>query len=433
MKKNLFWQDIYTVFAALLITVLVVICTTGVLGAALGIPMKDGKLSQDVIVLKNDVPVYSTRELSGMEIENLLITLKDKNMRFVIKGVAYTLSEKTFADGTRLIQLSPAFTSGDRRKLAAVFCVFAFLAVYVLIALYVQKKRENEIIEPISEVMRQTERMTEGDFDVNIPDVGMDEIKELASRIEALRLRLKKEIYINKKAAESRKFLISSMSHDLRTPVTALKGYLEGILDGVADTEEKRRMYVEKSLEKTELISHMISDLLLYSRLDQNQVEFKYQVIDICEYLAALAEENRVIFKRQKKEIVFESGEVCACSVRVDVEQLDRVMGNVIENALRYTEEGKGRVEILLRETGSGVIAEVKDNGAGVSEEDLPKIFDRFYRGEKSRQIKGSSGLGLAISKQIIENMGGLIWATGKSGEGMSILISLKKCNGEAS
>lgn len=190
-----------------------------------------------------------------------------------------------------------------------------------------------------------TRLLASGSLDENIPDEGVSEINALGKEIETLRLRLKKEVYQNKKSADSRKFLISSMSHDLRTPITSLHGYLEGIIDGVADSEEKRRLYVRKALEKVDLINRMIGDLLLYSKLDQNQIEFHCTYVDIAKYLEAFMLDSKLYFSRGQKKITFENELQANYSVYIDVSQFDRVMSNISSNAYKYIPEKQGLSE----------------------------------------------------------------------------------------
>ncbi|MDD6214296.1 MAG: HAMP domain-containing sensor histidine kinase [Firmicutes bacterium] len=431
MKKRLFFQGIFILFISLVISALVLVCTTGAFLAIRDIPVKGNRLTSDSAVIYGGKVTYSSAELSPTEQQNLLLSIEAGEDEFSRGKASYTVTQHEFSDGTKLVQLTPKMDILRVNKILTAYAAAVFFSVYLIVLAVVQKKNENEIAAPLTELKNQTHRLACGELDINIPDAGSDEINRLAKEIESLRIRLKEEVYMNKKASENRKFLISSVSHDLRTPITALKGYLEGILDGVADTEEKRGIYVKKSLEKTELINTMISDLLLYSKLDLNQVEFKLLDIDIAAYLAAFAEDMRPVFARENKKISFVSKVKDMYNVRVDVQQMDRVMGNIVTNALKYISSSSGEVQLILRENASSVIIEVMDNGIGIDDEDISKIFDRFYRCEKSRQINGSSGLGLAISKQIIENMDGRIWAVSKSGEGTSILISLKKVKGK--
>ncbi len=426
MKKTLFHQELSAVLISVVITALLAFSLWGVFGAFLNVPVKNAVLSSDVVVLKNDKIINSTRALSAAESQNIAIGVKTGRVEFESGGVPYNADINEFDDGTTVLTLTPNLGTGRFYGIASGILVLIFLCCCVLVLKWIARLREEEIFTPLLKLSERAKQLAEGDFDVHIPDSGAEEIRSLAENIESLRLRLKDEIYMNRKTSDDRKFLISGISHDLRTPLTSLRGYIEGILDGAAEGE-RQRLYLEKSLDKIQLINQMIGDFLTYSKLDLNQVEFKMQLINVSEYLTELVNDNRVMFERERKKISLERFTEKEYNVYVDLEQLDRVMGNVMENALRYTVEGAGEVKVLLRETSGSVVVEIRDNGIGISREDIPRIFDRFYRGEKSRNIKGSSGLGLAISKRIIENMGGRIWASSKLGEGTSIMISLKK------
>ena len=199
------------------------------------------------------------------------------------------------------------------------------------------------------------------------------------------------------------------------------------MLDGVADTPEKQRMYLQKAVDKTVLIGTMIEDLLLYSKLDLNQLPFDMERVNIRQYIAFSVEDNAFAFEREKKKLSLSNeldGEVF---VSVDPKRFRRVVQNILDNARKHILEETGVVTVRLRQTSSSVIIEFADNGEGIRKEDLPHIFDRFYRADSARKIEGSSGLGLAIAKQIVNGMDGRIWATSEFGEGSSIMISLRK------
>ena len=270
-------------------------------------------------------------------------------------------------------------------------------------------------------------KLREGDLDTAITDQGYGEVRELGRAVEQLRLQLKNSIYYQEKVDDNRKFLISSISHDLKTPVTSIRGYIDGVLDGVADTDEKKEDYLLKAVEKTKMIDIMIEDLLLYSKLDLNQMPFEKGKIDIGEYMSNYIEDNLADFEGENKSIIFENELEDVHHLLIDNEKFRRVMQNITDNAKRNIEEYTGQLKVLLRETNSSVIIEFKDNGKGIDKDDLPYVFDRFYRADTAREIKGSSGLGLAIAKQIVEGLGGRIWAISEVGEGASIIISLKK------
>ena len=231
--------------------------------------------------------VYATHNYSEIQLQNILLTAKNGSLTYRENGVIYRVSQQTYKDGAILLRLSPVIDFGYAEKLIFVLYAASFIIIYILVLLLVLRRIGRGVVQPLETLTEHTRLLASGSLDENIPDEGVSEINALGKEIETLRLRLKKEVYQNKKSADSRKFLISSMSHDLRTPITSLHGYLEGIIDGVADSEEKRGLYVRKALEKVDLINRMIGDLLLYSKLDQNQIEFHCTYVDIAKYLEA--------------------------------------------------------------------------------------------------------------------------------------------------
>lgn len=427
MRLRFVWQSAYALMISVIVTMLVAMCFSGLFGSFGDLTADGLSPKTQWAVIKDGKAIFASCDFTEFDIQNLVIALKSSKMTYELNDTEYRTHKQNNADGSVSVTLYPKSSYAEAYKRLAVAYFIIFAAVYFAVCFFMQRKNERDIINPIIHIKNQTELLCGGDFEINIPDEGKGEINELAKSIEALRLRLKEEVYINKKANENRKFLISSMSHDLRTPVTSLRGYIEGILDGVAQTDEKREAYLKKCLEKTDLINQMIGDLLLYSKLDLNQVEFNFKEVDIAEYLLGFVLDSENLFKKQNKTIEFTNKLTAKYNVRIDVLQFGRVMGNLTSNALKYIPEHTGIVQIILRENTSSVLVEVKDNGTGIEKDDLNKIFDRFYRCEKSRKIQGSSGLGLAISKQIIENTGGRIWAVSTIGEGTSVMISLKK------
>lgn len=426
MRKRLFSQSLIMLAISLLITALIVcIIFLGGFGGAGLFPVKQGSAASKFIVCRDSKVIYASDKFTAFEQSDIYLSSMENNPSYTYKNIKYRIDRHGFSDGTEIFLLNPQI---DFRIMSVFLClvlIIVFITVYLLSAMFFRRENDRDIILPLRELTEKTKLLQGGNTDINIPDAGCGEIRELCHSIEDLRIRLIDEVYRNKKSDEERQFLLSSVSHDLRTPITSAKGYLEGILDGVADTEEKQKMYVGRAIEKLNIINSMIADLLLYSKLDANRIEFIYQTINAAEYLAAFTSDNKRTFEAEEKSINFINELSGENFIRIDICQFDRVMRNIIENALKYIPPKDGNVDIILRRNISSIIIEVRDNGCGIDESELPKIFDRFYRGEISRSIKGSSGLGLAISKQIIESMNGRIWATSRKGEGTSIIISL--------
>lgn len=384
-----------------------------------------------VVVIEDDNIVYNSEDFTMLQVKEVLMNLSVDNDYYEHENKKYSLSEENFImqDGSnyRIITLNEIIYVGDYYRSFITFVFISFLVIFVIASIIVQKQNLKNIIIPITDLKKETERLRIGELETAITEKGYGEVRELGVAIEQLRLQLKNSIYYQQKVDENRKFLISSISHDLKTPVTSIRGYIDGVLDGVADTDEKKKYYLSNAIEKTKMINTMIEDLLLYSKLDLNQMTFEKDKVDIIKYIDSCIEESSEEFTLENKRIIFENNLLTSYFVIMDVTKFKRVVQNIMDNAKRSIQKQAGQLKIILRETNSSVIIEFKDNGKGISEHDLPYIFDRFYRADTAREVKGSSGLGLAIAKQIVEGLGGRIWAVSEIGHGASIIISLKK------
>jgi len=391
----------------------------------------NGVADTAVIVVKNDNIIYKNRDLSNVQVKDIMLNISINKNEFVYNDLRYSIKEENFTtqDNNRykIIKLTPEIDFNQLYLSFIVFIIFVFIVVFIIVNSVVQRSNLQNIINPIINLKRETENLKNGDLETAISDDGYGEVRELGRAVEQLRIKLKDSLFYQKKFDENRKFLISSISHDLKTPVTAVRGYIDGVLEGVADTEEKKKEYLQKAVERTKVINTIINDLLLYSKLDMNQISFQTEKVDIVKYIEYCVEDNLMQFERENKQICIENERTEKRYVNIDSERFMRVVQNVVDNARKNIEEGEGRLTIKLRETNSAIILEFKDNGTGIKQEDLPHIFDRFYRADTARKVEGSSGLGLAIAKQIVEGLGGRIWAISKEGEGASIIISLKK------
>jgi signal transduction histidine kinase len=384
-----------------------------------------------VVVMENSGIIYSSEDFTMFEIKEMLMNLSIENNYYEYGNKRYSIDEENFSaengSNYKIITLNQIINISDYYRSFIVFVFIVFLAVYIIASIIVQKQNLKNIIIPITDLTKVMEKLRNGELETSITDKGYGEVRELGSAIEQLRLQLKNSIYYQQKVDENRKFLISSISHDLKTPVTSIIGYIDGVLDGVADTDEKKRYYLSKAIEKTKMINTMIEDLLLYSKLDLNQMIFEKENVDIVKYAESCIEDNSEEFIGENKRIIFENELSASCFVVIDIEKFKRVLQNIIDNAKKNIEEQTGQLKIILRETSSSVIMEFRDNGKGINKQDLPHVFDRFYRADTAREVKGSSGLGLSIAKQIVEGLGGRIWAVSEEGQGASIIVSLKK------
>ncbi|SEC50429.1 HAMP domain-containing sensor histidine kinase [Paenibacillus sp. GP183] len=282
------------------------------------------------------------------------------------------------------------------------------------------------IIRPLRALKRAAEEIKEGNLDFEVKPYSKDEIGELSVAFEEMRRKLKHSIELQLQYDENRKELISNISHDLKTPVTAIKGYVEGIMDGVADSPDKLERYVKTIYTKTGDMDRLIDELFLFSKLDLGKVPFHFEQVEIGQYLQDCTQE--LYFDMEKKGIRLEQAEVSSGTLYVtaDREKLKRVLLNIIGNAVKYRDKADSFIRIKLQKIDGKAVISIEDNGQGISAEALPHVFDRFFRADPSRNTAtGGSGLGLAIAKQIVEEHGGMIWASSVAGVGTTIYITL--------
>ena len=265
---------------------------------------------------------------------------------------------------------------------------------------------------PLQKLQKAARNIKEGNLDFEIKAENDDEIGQLCRDFEEMRLRLK--VQAEEKVAFDRenKELISNISHDLKTPITAIKGYVEGIMDGVADTPEKMDRYIRTIYNKANEMNLLINELTLYSKIDTNRIPYNFTTISAKGYFGDCAEDLSVELESKGAEFTYRNFMDDDCKVIVDPEQLRRVINNIVSNSLKYTDKP----------------IELGDNGRGIAAKDLPFIFDRFYRADASRNSsKGGSGIGLSIVKKIVEEHGGNIWATSEEGVGTTMYFVIRK------
>ncbi|NLN49650.1 MAG: sensor histidine kinase [Clostridiales bacterium] len=387
-----------------------------------------------IIVMERDNIVYNSEDLTMLKVKEILMNVSIENSYFEYEGNRYKIKVENFMkDGMdyKIIIVNRVIDISYYYKSLTFFLFIIFFIVFFAGSMLVQKRNMKNIINPIIDLTREMENLRTGELEGAITDSGWGEIRELGTAIEELRLQLKNSIHYQQKIDDNRKFLISSISHDLKTPVTSIRGYIDGILDGIADTKEKKEYYLLKAIEKTKMINTMIEDLLLYSKLDLNQMVFKKEKVSISEYIKGCILDHKENFLKENKTIISENRLTTESFVMIDIEKFNRVVQNIMDNAKKSIEADTGQLRLILRETCTSVITEFKDNGRGISKEDLPHVFERFYRLDTARGIEGSSGLGLAIAEQIVKGLGGRIWIISEESKGASVMISLKKVRKE--
>jgi len=228
------------------------------------------------------------------------------------------------------------------------------------------------------------------------------------------------------KEERERRLFVSNVSHELRTPLTSVKSYLEALDEG-ALTEPVAPDFIKVSLDETNRMMRMVTDLLHLSRIDNATSHLDVELINFTAFITFIL--NRFDkMKSQDEEKKYElvrDYPITSVWIEIDTDKMTQVIDNILNNAIKYSPDG-GKITVSMKTTDDQMILSISDQGLGIPKEDLPKIFDRFYRVDKARsRAQGGTGLGLAIAKEIIKQHNGFIWAKSEYGKGSTFTIVL--------
>ena len=302
------------------------------------------------------------------------------------------------------------------------------ILILLFTALLLTRWLEKSFFGPISVLNKGMNHIRDGNLDFILKTDEEGEIGELYQNYEEMRLRLKESQEEKLLQEKQNRELLSNISHDLKTPITSIKGYVEGLIDGVANTPEKQDKYIRTIYNKANDMDHLIDELTLYSRIDSDRVPYNFHRINVGDYFGDCVEEIGMDLESRGIELGYANLIAPETRIIADPEQLKRVINNIVGNSVKYLDKPHGRIVFRLLDEEDSIRVEVEDNGKGIAPRDIPYIFDRFYRTDSSRNsAKGGSGIGLSIVKKIIEDHGGYIWATSTLGEGTCMHIVLRK------
>ena len=271
---------------------------------------------------------------------------------------------------------------------------------------------------------RAAERIARGELSTRVVVEGHDELAQLTQAFNVMAAQLELAQQKQQELDTLRRDLVAWVSHDLRTPLTSIRAVLEALADGVVDDSTTVQRYYRIAQQDIRSLSHLIDDLFDISQLDAGGLKLDIETNSIGDLISDTIESISETARRQNIEL---AGDVQPGTdpVRMDAARIGRVLTNLTANALRYTPTG-GRINLSAQRTAEGVEIEVDDTGEGIRPEDLPYVFDRFYRGEKSRsRATGGAGLGLAIARGIVEAHGGHIHAESEIGHGARFVVVL--------
>lgn len=379
------------------------------------------------------------------------VTCIDHKSSCLIKEASFLFSNKTqgqFFIVTNYSKLVPRWTASIREMVIAFLIILLTTAIILVLWIY------ESIVRPINILRIATMQIGQGNLDTPISSTSSDEIGQLCHDFDEMRIRLKDMIEKSIASDENTREIISSISHDLKTPVTAIKGYTEGIIDGVADTPEKQKKYLQTIYAKANDITYLIDELSLFSKVERNSLAYNFIPVNLNDYFTDCISDVSLDLESKNISVEYINTTDKATNVLVDTEQLKRVIHNIIDNAAKYMDKPKGHITIRItdvepvpaepplyrqiKDDGTDLIpqsppeefvqVEITDNGPGIDEKDLPHIFERFFRADASRNSsKRGSGIGLSIVKLIITEHGGEIWAESEKDAGSSFYFTLRK------
>lgn len=374
----------------------------------------------DASLIFSELPVYG--DASAGSDRGVYI---GEDVQALVKQVDFLFPDRT--EGTAFIIIKANAMIPQIQRLLMEMVLVIILILFVT-AFGLCSWTYRGVITPLSQLKEATRNIKEGNLDFTVEKSGVQEISDLCEDFEEMRQRLKQSNEEKLAFDKENRELISNISHDLKTPITAVKGYVEGIMDGVADTPEKMNRYIRTIYTKANEMDRLINELTFYSKIDTNRIPYTFNKINVKDYFEDCVDELNVELESSGVSLTYFNYLEEDAVVIADAEQLKRVINNIISNSLKYMNKEKGVINIRLRDVGDFIQIEIEDNGKGIAQKDLANIFDRFYRTDASRNSsKGGSGIGLSIVKKIMEDHGGQVWATSKEGTGTTMYLALRK------
>lgn len=385
------------------------------------------------LVLRKDGKLYYSGQDAEIneDVENMIVEAAKDN--YITGDEPYHLKQLSFQfpDGSKgIIQIfTPVEMVVKQVERVVLKVSVCSLIILLLVSAIAFTWLYQSIVQPLEKLKRAAVNIKDGNLDFNVITDTEDEIGEVCIAFEEMRIKLKDQIEVSMQYEKDNKELLSNISHDLKTPITAIKGYVEGIRDGVADTPEKMDKYIRTIYNKATDMDKLIDELFLFSKLDSNSMNYSFAKLNLKDYFEDCVDDISLDLESRGISLAYYNHVPEDTIIIADPEQLKRVINNIVGNSVKYMESGRrGHIGIFIKDEPEFVQIEIQDNGKGIAKKELPHVFERCYRTDASRNSsKGGSGLGLSIAKKIIEEHGGKIWANSVEGEGTTMSFVLRK------
>lgn len=392
------------------------------------------KKASYIIVRKDNTLFYTNNQVASNKLFDRLPLYSDETME---SGTCYYYNDMQkmvkqidfeFQDGSKgsIFLVTRINSIISRSLLLDMFIAIVLILLFTSIML--TRWINKGVFIPISDMNIAMQHIADGDLDYSLTPSCNGELAENYKNYEDMRLRLKESAEEKIQNDKKNRELISNISHDLKTPITAIKGYVEGIMDGVADTPEKIDKYIKTIYNKANDMDRLINELTIYSGIDSNRIPYHFHRLKVSEYFRDCVDDVGLDLESKNIELNYSNFISNDTVIIADPEQLKRVINNIIGNSIKYIDKVTGIIDIRILDELDSIRVEIEDNGKGIATKDLSNVFERFYRTDASRNSsKGGSGIGLSIVKKIVEDHGGYIWATSKEGEGTCIHFVIRK------
>jgi len=334
-----------------------------------------------------------------------------------------------------VVFLVPRSTVITNTKQDQIYHVFLPAMIGIILSAFISIIRtiycNTRILNPLREISASANGIIAGNYDLEVVrsygrKVRENEVGELTYSFELMRDELKEKQIREEALKKSQQELISCISHDLKTPISTIKAYSEGLRDHIAKSPEKQEEFVTIIINKTDLLIGMIEELLEYSNAELKQLDISRKEVYFLSYFKQIMKELKTYVNQNGIDFVYEINAI-EVLVNIDQKRITEVMYNLVENSMKYMGGKTGRIKVTVERIERTILVKVKDNGMGISSDDIPYVFEKFYRAEKSRSSSvAGSGLGLSICKYIINEHEGEIYCKSRRNEGCEIGFTLK-------
>jgi signal transduction histidine kinase len=316
----------------------------------------------------------------------------------------------------------------DKGDIAAIISISILIIsvivfIVILFSLYLANKMLKKIMIPLNHLCDGAQRIQEGNLDQDIYCEGTEELEKVCNTFNEMQHQLKANVKKNEKYERDRNEMLAGISHDLRTPLTSIKSYVKGLQDDIAKTPNKQKEYLDVVYRKTCRIEELINSLFLFSKLETGKFPFDFKSVSIQNFIVTLLDIQEYDLKKNNAILSLKS--TCTDQkVYIDGAQMTRAITNILDNSLKYNPNRQVHITVTLTEENERIIIRIQDDGVGVTDEQLLRLFDSFYRGDESRNnASEGSGLGLAIAKNIVTANNGSIYA--ENFNGLTVIIEL--------